>query len=208
MPPAKTSDVDNLEMLWSGQFGDQYVERNVDAGRCREAFWKGILEKCPVQSALEVGCNVGANLEWIAKHAPETRLVGVDINRRALTEVHSRLPGTKVLRASARQLPFADGSFDLVFTVGVLIHQPPIALPIVMGEIVRCVRRFVLCAEYHAAEPTEVIYRGQRGALFKRDFGGLYAKLFSELRLLQRGFLSREEGWDDVTFWLFERGAA
>jgi hypothetical protein len=30
-------------------------------------------------------------------------------------------------------------------------------------------------------------------------------ELFPELHLLQQGFLSREEGWDDVTYWLFEK---
>jgi len=92
-----------------------------------------------------------------------------------------------------------------VFTVGVLIHQPPAALPGVMAEIVRCSRRFVICGEYYAPEPTEVAYRGQTGALFKRDFGGLYRQLFPGLALRKQQFLSTADGWDDVTFWMFEK---
>jgi hypothetical protein len=111
-----------------------------------------------------------------------------------------------VLWSPARDLPFKDRRFDLVFTTGVLIHQPPTALPIVMTEIVRCSNRYVLCGEYYASEPTEVSYRGESGALFKRDYGGLYQKLFPELTLLESGFLPKEAGaWDDVTFWVFER---
>jgi hypothetical protein len=74
-----------------------------------------------------------------------------------------------------------------------------------MSEIVRCSRRYVLCAEYCADQLTEVPYRGQEGALFKRDYGSLYAEIFPELRLADRGFLSRADGWDDVTWWLFGR---
>jgi hypothetical protein len=73
-----------------------------------------------------------------------------------------------------------------------------------MGEVFRCTRRYLLCGEYFAAESTEVTYRGQRGALFKRNFGRFYQELFPKLRLVEGGFLGREQGWDDVTWWLLE----
>jgi hypothetical protein len=116
------------------------------------------------------------------------------------------IPNVNALHAQARNLPYRDGWFDLTFTMGVLIHQPPETLPLVMSEIVRCSRRYVLCGEYFAEEPTEVAYRGQTGALFKRNFGAYYQQLFPELRQLKTGFLSREQGWDDVTYCLFEKG--
>ena len=74
-----------------------------------------------------------------------------------------------------------------------------------MAEIVRCSRRHVLCGEYYAERPTEIPYRGHRGALFKRDFGALYRTRFPELTLLDQGFLSKADGWDDVTWWMFEK---
>ena len=113
--------------------------------------------------------------------------------------------GVHAVWSQARELPFRDGWFDMVFTVGVLIHQPPETLPVVMAEIVRCSRRYVLCGEYFAEEPTEVPYREQKGALFKRDFGGLYCRLFPGFVVRQQGFLSRAEGWDDITYWVLER---
>ena len=73
-----------------------------------------------------------------------------------------------------------------------------------MAEIVRCSQRFVLCGEYHADELTEVEYRGQEGALFKCDFGRFYQERFPQLTLVEQGFLGRAEGWDDLTWWLFE----
>ena len=200
------SNVARLEHLWAGTFGDEYVGRNADASRGREAFWNAILDEFPVRSALEIGCNVGGNLEWIARRIGARHAHGVDINETAIEEIRRRIPHVGALWSPARELPFRDRLFDLTFTMGVLIHQPPESLPIVMSEVVRCSRRYVLCGEYFAEQPTEVPYRGQTGALFKRDFGGFYQQLFPELELRRRLFLPRGEGsWDDVTVWVFEK---
>ncbi len=194
-----------LEALWSGEFGDAYTERNEAAGEGRGRFWATILDEFPAARVLEVGCNLGANLRWLASTVVAGPVCGVDVNLCALRRLRVALPGARALAAGARALPFRDGAFDLVFTVGVLIHQPPDALLAVMAEIVRCSRRWVLCGEYYATEPTEVPYRSQTGALFKRDFGGLYREFFPRLALRKQAFLSRADGWDDVTFWVFER---
>jgi ubiquinone/menaquinone biosynthesis C-methylase UbiE len=129
----------------------------------------------------------------------------VDVNEVALEILHKRLPGVNAISTPARQLPFRDRWFDLAFTCGVLIHQPESTLPLVMSEIVRVSRRYVLAVEYHADEITEVPYRRQRGALFKRDYRRRYQELFPELELLDGGFLGRDQGWDDATWCLFGR---
>jgi pseudaminic acid biosynthesis-associated methylase len=194
-----------LEELWSGEFGDAYAARNADAWQQRGPFWRELLGKIEVTRALEVGCNVGANLHWLSEILPPAGVFGVDVNEEALARARSLLPKTNIVLASARELPFRDRWFDLVFTAGVLIHLPPTTLPLAMSEIVRCSARYVLCSEYFAVEPTEVQYRGETGALFKRDFGGYYQELFPDLRLIEQGHLGHDEGWDDVTWWLFER---
>jgi pseudaminic acid biosynthesis-associated methylase len=192
--------------LWSGRFGDEYTERNSAAGRGRKAFWKRIFSLCRVGSVLEVGCNAGANLEWIGGLLDPRRVFGVDVNQSALSRLRTAHPAVNALWGRARDLPFRDARFDMVFTTGVLIHQPPEVLPRIMTEIVRCSRRYVLCGEYFSQRPAEVRYRGQTGALFKRDFGALYLELFPELRLIKKGFLAKSRGgWDDVTFWVFEK---
>ena len=194
-----------LERLWAGQFGDEYLDRNRTAGEFRGPFWNKLLDGIAVSRALEVGCNVGANLRWLAERLGPANVYGIDINLKALVELRLSHPHVNAVSGPGRELPFRDRRFDLVFTAGVLIHQPDVTLPLVMSEIVRCSRRYVLCAEYCADRPSEVHYRGQQGALFKRDYGRLYSDLFPALRLVDRGFLPRAEGWDDVTWWLFER---
>ena len=164
-----------------------------------------LVSKYPVQRVLEVGCNTGANLRWIAPHLASGETYGVDINQEALAQLRANVPGVSAVSAPARELPFRDRWFDLAFTTGVLIHQPESTLPLVMAEVVRVSRRYVLCGEYYAPETVEVPYRGVSGALFKRDYGGIYRELFPELRLIDEGSLGRSEGWDDVTWWLFEK---
>ena len=198
-------DAARLETLWAGQFGAEYTERNRAAGERREPFWRDVLAARPCASVLEVGCNLGANLGWIAALLPGRLVVGIDVNRHALGRLRDTAPGARGVAASALHLPFAAESFDMVATVGVLIHQSPATVADAMREIARCARRYVLCAEYYADALTEVPYRGQPGSLFKRDFGALYREVIPGLRLETTGFLSRAEGWGDVTYWVFEK---
>lgn len=196
-----------LEALWAGGFGDDYVERNRAAGEGRRPFWEERLAALGFGSALEVGCNVGANLRWLAELLGPEHVAGVDVNERALEVLRQTAPGVDARVAQARALPFADDAFDLVFTTGVLIHQPPEELGQVMDEIVRCSRRYVLCGEYRADTLEEIPYRGQEGALFRQDYGRLYQERFPSLRLVEEGFLPRAGGvWDDITYWVFEQG--
>jgi pseudaminic acid biosynthesis-associated methylase len=200
-------DAARLEALWAGGFGDDYVVRNRAAGEGRRPFWEARVAALGFGSALEVGCNVGANLVWLAELLGAESVAGVDVNERALEILRERVPGIDVRRARARALPFGDGAFDLTFTTGVLIHQPPDELPQVMDEVVRCSRRYVLCGEYRAEDLEEVPYRGEEGALFRHDYGRLYQERHPSLRLVEEGFLARADGvWDDITYWVFEKG--
>jgi pseudaminic acid biosynthesis-associated methylase len=199
-----SGDAERLEALWAGDFGDQYVDRNAAAAEGRRPFWAERHEKLGFTSALEIGCNVGGNLRHLAALLGVENVAGIDINEHALEVLREAVPGVDVRIASARSLPFADGAFDLVFTTGVLIHQAPDELPGIMDEIVRCSRRFVLCGEYRADELEEVHYRGHEGALFRNDYGKLYADRFPELRLVEEGFLG-QPAWDDITYWVFEK---
>jgi spore coat polysaccharide biosynthesis protein SpsF len=203
--PEVRAEAERLEQLWGGDFGDAYVDRNAAVGNVRGPFWSRILGEHPIETVLEVGCNLGGNLSWIAQTLPPNQVYGVDINRKALEQLRTTHPGVNAVWSVGRDLPFRDRWFDLTFTMGVLIHQPESTLPLVMSEVVRCSRRYVLCGEYFAEETTEVPYRGHSGALFKRNYGRLYQELFPELKLVNQGFLGRDEGWDDVTWWLFEK---
>src|SRR5680860_1311289 len=139
-----SDEAGRLEGLWAGEFGDEYVDRNAQAGEGRKEFWAERLAAVEVSSAMEVGCNLGANLLWLAELLGAERVAGVDINEKAIARLGEELPEADLRVSPARSLPFDDGAFDLTFTTGVLIHQPLDELPQVMAEPVRCSSRYLL----------------------------------------------------------------
>jgi pseudaminic acid biosynthesis-associated methylase len=201
-----TNEAGRLEELWAGDFGNEYVDRNLSAYDRRGEFWLPLLDELQPKSVLEVGCNVGGNLQWITQRVDPSKVTGVDVNSKALRLLDQRVPGVQGIHSPARELPVSDRSVELVFTMGVLIHQPEETLEKVMCEMVRASSRYLLCGEYYDTETIEVPYRGHAGALFRRDYGGLFLDLFPfDLTLVREGYLSPEQGWDRVTWWLFER---
>lgn len=202
---AEAAEAARLEELWAGGFGGAYADRNRVLDERRAAFWRGLLKRYPIRSVLEVGCGQGGNLARIAGVLEPADVWGVDLNLTALARAREHAPGINVVAAKGRRLPFRDGLVDLAFTVGVLIHQPDESLPDVMAELVRCSGRYVLWAEYHAPATEAVPYHGEEGALFRRDYGALYAQQHPELSVVEEGFLDRDSGFDRVTWQLLER---
>ncbi len=201
-----TSESERLEHFWSGAFGDEYTQRNLESIDRRQ-FWRSLHEAHPFASALEVGCNAGENLTTLREVAGVERLAGVDVNERALELARTALGAADLRHVAARRLPFDDASYELVFTAMVLIHQPDETVADVMAEVVRCSSRYVLAVEYEAPEQVDVVYRGHEGTLFKRPYARLYAEAFPQLRLVDSGFMG-DEGWDDVTWSLFDQQSA
>ena len=202
----RPNEAERLEELWAGDFGDSYTERNRNAYDARGFFWARLLNTYRVHRVLEVGCNAGGNLVHIQNHETAPVCVGVDINREALGALRDRVPAASGVMCSARSLPFVAGTFDLVITVGVLIHQPDESLQEVMGEVVRCSSKYILCAEYEAEVKTPIAYRGAPRSLFKRPYARLYEEFFPGLKSAARGTLTEKDGFDDVTWTLFRTG--
>jgi hypothetical protein len=148
-----------------------------------------------VTSVLEVGCNRGDNLEAFSCSA-----YGVEPNETARGIALDR--GFSVFNATAEKLPFADGAFDLVFTMGVLIHLDNSQLPAALKEIRRVSNRYILAVEYGSHVPTPVDYRGVRAGIWRRPYGFEYLHRFSDLGLIASGFA---EGLDGCKWWMLEK---
>src|SRR5260370_6213152 len=70
-------------------------------------------------SILEFGCNAGRNLDLIRRLLPRARLVGMDLNRKAI-EVGRRRFGLDLRVADETSLAsFPDSSFEVTFTASV-----------------------------------------------------------------------------------------
>jgi ubiquinone/menaquinone biosynthesis C-methylase UbiE len=85
-------------------------------------FWEG-----SGQDVLEIGVGMGADhLEW-ARSGPH-HLAGIDLTHRAVTWTAQRLDAyglkSDLREGDAENLPFADRSFSIVYSWGVLHHSP------------------------------------------------------------------------------------
>jgi pseudaminic acid biosynthesis-associated methylase len=189
--------MDQIE-TWRGDFGTAYTERNVIDWQVRLPAWRSILTGKSPKRVLEIGCNRGHNLQAISSIYSEADCIGLEPNRYALSRALEN--GVQAVRGVSSDLPFRDDWFDLVLTAGVLIHVPRAELPSTLSEIKRVSSRFVLVAEYYAESEAEIEYRGQTGLLWKRDYGELLTSV--GLKIEQTGFLGRDTGFDDCTWWL------
>lgn len=96
----------------------------------------------------------------------------------------------EVFQTDVRNLPFRDRWFDLVSSMGVVIHQPDLTPPVVMSEMVRPSARWVLLGECFADETTEVPYRG-RGCTVQARLRILFRIGARRIRFPQQGRLGR-----------------
>ncbi|HKF05424.1 MAG TPA: pseudaminic acid biosynthesis-associated methylase [Candidatus Sulfotelmatobacter sp.] len=185
------------ERIWKGDFGREYTERNtVDTasldqlwrrnyGVARSTINESFLSRIPKDAKfLEVGCNAGNQLLMLSQMG-WSNLSGTELQPFAMEIARSRLPSATFKLGSALALPWDDGSFDVVFTCGVLIHISPTDLPTVMDEIYRTTKEYIWGTEYYAPEVTQVTYRDHSELLWKMDFARQYMRRFPDLELVR-----------------------
>lgn len=204
--------------FWQGLFGEDYTRRNARSAEEWDDFYvasygltklemnRRFVGDLPRESSfLEVGCNTGLQLQGLSRMG-FGHLAGVELQIHAAGCAKELLPGARIVSGSGLALPFSDGSFDVVFTAGVLIHIAPPNLEQAFREMTRCSRHFLWGFEYFADELTEIPYRGNAGFLWKADYARLFAAARSELRLVKREIFpyasDRERGNCDAMYLL------
>jgi ubiquinone/menaquinone biosynthesis C-methylase UbiE len=126
------------------------------------------------KDVLEVGCGSGFAAQLFAEAGART--TAVDLTSWAVETTRRRLAAfgldADVLQADGQELPFADGSFDLVFSWGVIHHSSD--MDRALGELVRACRpggRLVLMV-YHRHSLFYVSYKSfQRFLPLARQLG-------------------------------------
>ncbi len=202
---------------WSGDFGKEYTKRNAlsceetDAlyvknfGVTRTAMNTKFLGMLPHgMRILEVGANVGNQLLCLQKMG-FTNLTGIELQEHAVVLAKERTNGIHIIQGTAFDVPFKDGSFDLVFTSGVLIHISPKDIGVALKEIHRCAKTYIWGFEYFAKNYTQVEYRGNKDLLWKADFAKLYLDRWSDLRLLLEQRFNYTDSENEDTMFLLKK---
>ena len=155
---------------------------------------------------LEFGSNIGLNLRAIKMLIPNVKMTAVEINKKAAEEC-SKIDGVDVFNGSIFDFN-TDKKFDLTFTKTVLIHINPEKLNEVYEKLYNYSNRYILISEYYNPKPIEVNYRGNADRLFKRDFAGELLDKYSDLELIDYGFVyHRDNNFpdDDNNWFLLEK---
>ena len=198
------------EIFWSGEFGDNYIERNQGDQLLASNlnFFNTALGGCEnLNSCVEFGANIGMNLRAMKLLFPNIQCSGIEINKQAASQLKKLIGDDSVFNGSISDFNPASKA-DLALIKGVLIHISPTQLREAYEKLHQASKRYILIAEYYNPSPVSIDYRGHSDKLFKRDFAGEILDIYHDLRLVDYGFAyHRDDKYpqDDITWFLFER---
>lgn len=198
------------EIFWAGSFGTEYIKRN-DSKELLASnlsfFSRTLLKAGTLKSCVEFGANIGMNLRAIQLLYPNIELSAVEINQDAARELRDFVGGPSVFNGSILDYPIEKQS-DLVLIKGVLIHINPDKLESVYRKIYDAARHNILICEYYNPSPVAIPYRGHSDRLFKRDFSGEMLDMFTDLELIDYGFVYHRDlvfPQDDINWFLMKK---
>lgn len=167
---------------------------------------------------LEFGCGVGRHLRYLSA-IPGVEAHGYDQSETMVGEMR-RWADEGFVRERVRvgmptgRLPYADGSFDVVYTAEVLVHVRPEDLPGILGELVRVSRREVLHLE---TSPWHELVSGEHAGCWYHDLVEAYRGIGVVCERLEGGYSTHSpyrvmvggQGpaftWGPVTLGLYRR---
>jgi pseudaminic acid biosynthesis-associated methylase len=199
------------EDFWKNKITEIYAQDNsVFDAQLGLIAWERILskiDKSEISSYLDCGSNIGRNIASLKRVLPRASANIIELAREPYDKCVKDFQIDESFLGSIKDSNFGV-KFDLVFTNGVLIHTNPDDLLETMSRMYEMSSRYILIGEYFNRTPIMITYRGEDDRLFKRDFGKFFVENF-ECKVMDYGFLWGHEfdtaGFDDITYWLFEK---
>jgi SAM-dependent methyltransferase len=139
---------------------------------------------------LDFGAGVGGSVEHFRRHFPAASLTCVDVSVESLRIGAGRFAGEAGFVAfDGEQLPFADGSFDCVFSACVFHHIEPERHVTLLAELRRALRPggLLMIFEHNPLNPLTV--HAVNSCPFDENAVLIRARLFRR-RLISAGFAS------------------
>lgn len=198
------------EEFWAGDFGNEYINRNQSAEYLASNlnfFVKALHQAGRPHSLIEFGANIGMNLRAIKALFPGIRLGGIEINAEAAKELANIIGDTNVFHGSIFDYECAE-KFEVSLIKGVLIHINPDMLSVIYQKLYEASGKYILVCEYYNPAPVAINYRGHSDRLFKRDFAGEMLEKYSDLKLIDYGFVYKRDPafpQDDITWFLMQK---
>lgn len=196
------------EDFWAGSFGTEYISRNrsSDLLASNTYFFANALKFIPTppQTLMEIGANIGMNVDALQNLFPRLEISAIEINEDACQILSDK--NVNVFPGSITSVE-CDNKFDLVLSKGVLIHISPDYLDKAYESIYNLSGKWILIAEYYNPTPTSLDYRGHKNKLFKRDFAGEMLDKFKDLELCDYGFAYHRDKFpqDDISWFLLHK---
>lgn len=197
------------QQFWACDYAKGYIDKNCQFDRPLgiQAWNKMLSMSEGITSVLECGCNIGRNIDFLNAALPDASKSIIEISKPAFDHVTKQYKLAHTFNGAIEESDLAS-TFDLVFTIGVLIHIHPDHLLANMRKMFDYSNKYILIGEYFNRTPVMIEYQGQRDRLFKRDFGKLFLENFS-VEWVDYGFLwghvYDKAGFDDITWWLFRK---
>lgn len=198
------------EKFWAGSFGDEYINRNQSKEYLASNlsfFSKALRLVGRPKSLIEFGANVGMNLAAIKSLYPSIHLHGIEINGLAAKQLADLIGEQQVSNTSI--LDYVPNiKYEVSLIKGVLIHMNPDVLPLVYEKIYASSKKYILICEYYNPSPIAISYRGHENRLFKRDFAGEILDKFTDLTLIDYGFVYHRDTafpQDDINWFLLQK---
>ena len=154
-PKAKAAE---LAKQWSYDYWDGDRRINYGGYKYMPGRWAPVAKLMvehyglkPGSKVLDVGCGKGFQIFELTQVLPGLEVRGIDVSSYAIEHAH---PDVKHLidRGSATQLPYADKSFDLVFSINTLHNLHNRDLDSALREMERVGKQKYLCVESYRNE--------------------------------------------------------
>lgn len=197
------------EHFWTELYAEDYIRKNSQFDKeLGVQCWERMLASAEdFNSVLECGCNIGRNIEFLLSARPNLQISIIELSQPAFQIASQRFDLDCKFNGSIINSNF-NKNFDLVFSIGVLIHVHPKDLLSNMSAMFSHSSRYILIGEYFSRNLVRLEYQGEANKLFKADYGKVFMENFN-VKLVDYGFLwghlYDEAGFDDITWWLFEK---